>query len=234
MKVLAVVHQPDAGPGVFADAVRETGHELLEWSPRRGPSPDLDGIGAVLVLGGAMNFDEEAEHPWLAGEKELLRRVLDQRLPVLGVCLGSQLLAEVAGARVGRASTPEIGWRPVEVLPAGAEDPLFGPLPERFDAFEWHSYEFEVPPRAAALARSGACLQGYRLNGPGWGIQFHAEVTRESIERWTAGYRRDPDAIRIGLDPARLIEDSAHRIGRWNGVGLGICARFLEAAEHAV
>jgi GMP synthase (glutamine-hydrolysing) len=234
VRVLAVVHQADAGLGVFADSVRERGDELLSWSPPEQPAPELGGIDAVIVLGGAMNVHEEVEYPWLAAEKRVLARVLDERLPALGVCLGSELLADAAGAPVSRCSAPEIGWHPVEVLPPGADDPLFGPLPERFEGFQWHGYGFGLPPGASALARSAVCLQGYRLDGRIWGIQFHAEVSWESIKGWLADCRSDPDAVRIGLDPTRLLEESAPRIERWNKVGRGICERFLEAAERAV
>lgn len=234
VRVLAVVHQVDAGLGVFADPLRKRGDELLTWSPPDRPVPRLREIDAVIVLGGAVNVHEESQHPWLTAEKRLLARVLDERLPALGVCLGSQLLADAAGAPVSRCSEPEIGWHPVEVLPPGADDPLFGPLPERFDGFQWHGYGFDLPPGASALARSAACLQGYRLDGRIWGIQFHAEVSWESVKGWLADYGSDPDAVRIGLDPTRLLEESGRRIERWNQVGRGICERFLEAAERAV
>ena len=122
-----------------------SGHELVEWVPTNGGPPDLDGLGAAMVFGGAMHVDQEGANPWLRGEKELLRRLLGAGLPLLGVCLGSQLLAEAAGAAPRRASEPEIGWVPVEQTAAGRADPLTGALPERFEAFEWHSYEAPLP-----------------------------------------------------------------------------------------
>ena len=104
MRVLAIVHQPDAGAGVFGEVARDAGHELVEWVPTNGGPPDVDGLGAAMVFGGAMNVDQEGENPWMRGEKALLRRLLGERVPVLGVCLGAQLLAEAAGGAPRRAA----------------------------------------------------------------------------------------------------------------------------------
>jgi GMP synthase (glutamine-hydrolysing) len=231
VKTLAIVHQPDAGPGVFAEAAAAAGHELVEWMPPAAPPPELDGVGAAMVFGGAMHVDQEEANPWLRGEKEFLRRLLSQRVPVLGICLGAQLLAEAAGGAPRRARQPEIGWHGVE-LDSGADgDPLLGPLPDSFESFQWHSYEAPLPPGATPLARSEVCLQAYRLDGRSWGLQFHAEVTRDSVERWLRNYRNDDDAVRIGIDPDGIRAESERRIEAWNEVGRGICARFLEMGQ---
>jgi GMP synthase-like glutamine amidotransferase len=175
-----------------------------------------------------MNVDEEDRYPWLAAEKRLLQELLDRDTPLLGVCLGAQLVAEAAGAEVRRASEPEIGWYEVEV--EASDDPVIGPLPDRFTAFGWHSYAFALPPGATALARSPVCLQAFRAGARAWGIQFHAEVTREIVEGWLDGYRVDPDAVRIGLDPDAVRAESERRIDEWNALGRALCERFLEAA----
>ena len=232
MRVLAVVHQRDAGPGVFGEAVAAAGHELADWVPSESPPPELDGFGAAMVFGGAMNVDEEDENPWLPAEKDFLRRLLAERTPLLGICLGAQLVAEAAGAEPGRAPEPEIGWFEIALAPEAREDPLLGPLPERIEGFQWHSYEAPLPPGAAALAHSPVCLQAYRLaDAAGWGIQFHAEVTREAVGLWLDDYRSDPDAVRIGLDPDALRAETDRKIESWNELGRGLCSRFLEAAR---
>ncbi len=114
------------------------------------------------------------------------------------------------------------------MTPAGRRDPLIGPLAPRFEAFQWHSYEFLLPPGATPLARSGACLQAYRI-GDAWGIQFHAEVTRDDAEAWIADYRSDEDAVRIGVDPEALRQRTGRAIDGWNEVGRGLCERFVDA-----
>ena len=234
MRVLNVVHQRTAGPGVFAEAGLAGGHELVEWVPAETGAPPLDGIDAAMVFGGAMHVDQEATNPWLRGEKALLRELLERSVPLLGVCLGSQLLAEVAGTEPRRAREPEIGWLSIELDPAAADDPLLGHLPERFEGFQWHSYEAPLPPGATPLARSAVCLQAFRLGGRAWGIQFHAEVTRETVDDWLDDYRSDEEAVRVGVDPAQIRAETERRIATWNELGRGICARFLAAASTPV
>jgi GMP synthase (glutamine-hydrolysing) len=233
VRVLAVVHHEDAGPGVFGQVTREAGHELLEWVPTSGRAPYLSGIGAAMVFGGAMHVDQEDAHPWMPGEKALLRELLARGTPVIGVCLGAQLVAEAAGSAPRRAAEPEIGWAHVELTREGREDPLLADLPPRLEAFQWHSYEAPLPAGATALARNPVCLQAFRLNGsPAWGIQFHAEVTMRELDAWLDSWDTDEDAVRIGLDPEALRRESAARIDAWMEVGRGIARRFVREADN--
>ena len=234
MRALAIVHQPDAGPGVFAEAFAKRGDQLDSWEIAEGACPPADPrtYDAVLTFGGAMNAHQEEEHPWLRFEKDLLAQLLGQGMPLMGVCLGAQLLAEAGGVTPRRASQPEIGWHDVEVTPEGAEDPLLAPLAPRFTAFQWHSYEAPLPPAATALARSPVCLQAYRIGDSAWGIQFHAEVSAPDAERWFDDYRSDPDAVRIGIDPEALRAQTRAAIGDWNRLGRELCGRFIKATAR--
>jgi GMP synthase (glutamine-hydrolysing) len=221
MDVLAIVHGPNVGAGVFADAVRQRSDRLVEWIPSSSAAaPRAD---AALVFGGAMHVDQEAEHPWLRAELDVLRRLLDERIPVLGVCLGAQLLAQAVGARVGPASAPEIGWLPVELTAEARDDSLFASVPKRFDAFQWHHYAFEVPQGATELARSAVCSQAFRLDGNAWGVQFHPEVTREQVQSWLE--EKDD----VDLDWAALAAETERRIATWNAFGRDLCTAFLDA-----
>jgi GMP synthase (glutamine-hydrolysing) len=231
MRVLAIVHQRDAGPGVFAEETAANGVELRRWHPAEGePEPaDLDEHDAAMVFGGAMHLDQEDRHPWLREEKEALRGLLRSGMPLLGVCLGAQLLGEAAGVRPGRAREPEIGWHDVELGPEARTDPVCGALPARFEAFQWHSYQVPLPEGAVALARSPVCLQAYRVGDSAWGIQFHAEVSAADADRWIRDYRSDEDAVRIALDPEALAAETKARIAAWNTLGRALCGRFLAA-----
>jgi GMP synthase (glutamine-hydrolysing) len=235
MRALAIVHQRDAGPGVFADVFDARGVELETWLPAEasGPLSDPSGYDAVLIFGGAMHVDQEERHPWLGDVKATLSKLIDKAVPLLGVCLGAQLIAEAAGTPAHRASEPEIGWYQVDVTPEGASDPLLGPLAPAFEAFQWHSYEFPVPAGATLLARSQVCPQAYRIGNTTWGIQFHAEVTLEDAEAWITDYRSDEDAIRMRLDVNRLRQRTRESIAGWNALGRGLCERFLAAAAAA-
>ena len=221
MRVLAATHGPSVGPGVFADAVAAAGHELTEWQVPLGGRPPAD-ADAVLVFGGGMHPDEEHRHGWLGEELRWLEGLLETDTPVLGVCLGSQLVARAAGAQVFRASEPEVGWLPVARTEAAADDPVGRALPERFDAFQWHHYTHTLPGDAVELARSRVCVQAFRL-GRAWGVQFHPEVRREQVELWLA---EEPDDV---ADADALREATRERIDAWNELGRGLCAAFLAA-----
>ncbi len=230
MLFLAIVHQPDAGPGVFAEAIAAAGARLEAWMPPVDAAPprELSQYAGVLTFGGAMHADQEDGHPWMAGERALLARLLERGVPLLGVCLGAQLLAQGAGARVGRAAVPEIGWYEVQTTAEALEDPLLGPLAPEFAALQWHSYEFFLPPGAVPLARSDLCLQAFRLGDVAWGIQFHAEVTHQDFQAWID--EGDPDAVAHNVDLEALRRQTGGGIGGWNRLGRALCDRFLAAA----
>jgi GMP synthase (glutamine-hydrolysing) len=232
MRVVSLVHQPDAASGVFADATAEAGHELDEWLvPRRkAPPAPLEDYGAVLVFGGAMHVDQEDRHRWLRDEIELLRRLLADGVPVFGVCLGAQLLAKALDAPVRRMPSPEVGWFDVALTPEAADDPVFGGLPGRFSSFQWHSYAFELPADAVPLARNDRCLQAFRAGDSAWGIQFHAEVTGPSVEEWARSSKPEDDGA---VDLQRLAAESRERIAEWNEFGKALCRRFLAVAAQA-
>jgi GMP synthase (glutamine-hydrolysing) len=234
VRVLSIVHERDAGSGVFAHAAAELGATLREWIPAEEPQAPRGRFDAALVFGGAMHVDEEQKHAWLEREKQLLRTLVADRVPMLGVCLGAQLLAEIAGGAARRAARPEIGWITVELTPQAGADALLGALPKRFESFQWHSYELLPPAGASVLARSPSCVQAFRLAAaPAWGIQFHAEVTAATIDGWIRDYRADDDAVRARLDWQTMLEQTEREIARSNDMGACICARFLSlAAAH--
>jgi GMP synthase-like glutamine amidotransferase len=224
MDVLSVIHGDNVRSGVFAEVAEERGHRLHEWSLAwdTPPPQPVDAYDAVLVLGGAMHADQDDRHPWLREENLFLQRLLDARQPVLGVCLGAQLLAKAAHADVGPAREPEIGWLPVELTAAAREDPVFRVLPERFDAFQWHYYTHGIPAGGVELARSAVCTQGFRLGDRAWGIQSHPEVTAAIVESWVA---EEPDEA-----GAALLEESRSRLAGWSELGRALCRAFFDVA----
>lgn len=226
MRLLTITHHDWAGVGVFGEAAEA---ELVDWTPpSEEPPPALEGIGAAMVFGGAMHLDQEDLHPWLRGEKEVIRELLERRTPLLGVCLGCQLLAEAAGARPHPAAAPEIGWRRVDVTDEGRADPVIGPLAPSFEVFQWHSYEAPLPPGGVALARNPACLQAFRVDSrPAWGVQFHAEVTARDLRSWLDDWHDSPDAVATGQDPEAIRAESEQKIATQNELGRGLVGRFM-------
>jgi GMP synthase (glutamine-hydrolysing) len=228
MRVLSLTHGPSVPGGVFDDAVESAGHRLERWVVPDGGAPDTARrYDAVMVFGGSQHPDQDDRFAWLRREEAFLEDVLAAEVPVFGVCLGAQMLARAAGATVGPASTPEIGWHEVSLTERGAADPVLGTLPRRPTVFQWHHYTFGLPEGGETLAESPVCLQSFRLaDRPAWGIQFHAEVTREMLSTWI---EEDPDDL--PMSPDELRAESETRLGQSNEQGRALADAFLREAS---
>lgn len=235
MRVLALVHHEVAGTGVFADEVTRLGHQLEEWVPAAGPLPrPLADYAAVIAFGGGMQADQEDRYPWLRAALDTLREALEREVPILGVCLGGQVLARAAGGTVGPASHAEWGWNTVQLTDPGTTDPLFAGRPRAFEVFQWHSYAFALPPGAVPLARSSVCLQSFRIGACAWGLQWHPEVTAESVLVWGRQHPPAPGGVPVSVDLEALQAAVSAQIGTTNDEGRALCARFLTVAEEAL
>jgi GMP synthase-like glutamine amidotransferase len=187
MRLLVLQHIACEHPGAFTDVIEERGVEAVpvELDEDEG-LPDWREFDAVLVMGGPMGAYEEESHPWLAGEKALVREAAEAGRPVLGVCLGVQVLAAALGAEVAPLEGgAEVGLLPVELTAAGRDDPLFQGMPEPLVTLQWHGDTFELPEGATLLASSPAAPhQAFRAGEAAYGVQFHLEVTDEMAREW--------------------------------------------------
>ena len=146
---------------------------------------DVKAAPGLVILGGPMNVDETDKYPYLAQEIEWIKQALAAGLPILGICLGSQLLAKALGARVYPNHVKEIGWYAVDLMPAADRDSLFDACGQRVTVFQWHGDTFDLPPNAVRLASSPLCRnQAFRYGRHAYGIQFHIEMTPELIDSW--------------------------------------------------
>ena len=227
MRVLSVTHGPSVPGGVFDEVVEAAGYELERWVVPLGGAPQpATSYEAVMVFGGSMHPDQDEHFGWLEREAEFLRQALTYEVPVVGVCLGAQMLARAAGAQVAPASSPEIGWLEVELTPEGRADPVLGVMPARIEAFQWHHYSFEIPTGAQELARSEVCTQAFRLGRSAWGLQFHAEVTLPMVQTWLAEEVDD-----LPISPDDFLAATEERISVWNEHGRKLCSAFLQVAS---
>ena len=227
VRILSVTHGPSVPGGVFDEVVQTDGHELERWVVPFGGMPQpVSSYDALMVFGGSMHPDQDEQFAWLEREAEMLARALAEGVPVLGVCLGAQMLARAAGAWVGRAPEPEVGWFEIELTAAGRNDPVLGVLAPRTETFQWHHYTFGIPDGATELARSELCSQAFRVGERAWGIQFHAEVTLEMMRAWTI---EDPDELPVAAE--EFLAAAEARIADWNDQGRALCGAFLEMAN---
>jgi GMP synthase-like glutamine amidotransferase len=234
-----LVLQPSDGdpPERLGEWLAGAGADLVLRRPATDGVPEsLDGVDGVVCMGGEMGARDDADHPWLAALRWLLADAIAHRLPVLGVCLGGQLLATATGGAVRRGvDGPEAGTWLVAKRDAAAHDPLFAPLPLTPDVIQFHYDEVHrLPPGATLLASSPRhANQAFRVGAAGYGLQFHIETSPATVWSWT---RRDPAgaaAIPFGqLDPDHLEQVHADMAEVWGP----LAARFvaLAAGELAV
>jgi GMP synthase-like glutamine amidotransferase len=229
MRALAIVYERDAGPGVWEQEAAAAGARIDWWVATESEEPpqDPDSYDAVMVFGASTHADQEQAHGWIREQKALVDVLLEREMPLIGVCLGSQFLAEAAGAAPQRLELPEIGWFEVELTPEGRKDPVTGTMPPCFTALEWHSYAAPLPPGATALARSDSCLQAFRVGESAWGVQFHPEVTLADAESWIGDITETSDAARVGIDPGEFTLQTRAAMPSWNRLGRRLCAGFL-------
>lgn len=225
MSRLLVFQHVAAEPlGTLDRLIRRRGHRIRFANFERQPDfePNVDRYRGLVVLGGPMNVEDQARRPHLKTELRAIEAMLEQGKPVLGICLGAQLLAHVLGAPVRRHQAPEIGWYPLNTTTAGREDPVLSPLGDSSPVFQWHRYSFEVPREATHLASTAGCeQQAFRYGDNAYGFQFHLEMDEALIERWLANpaYREELAELG-GLDPARADVEAIRRHTREHIAGM--------------
>lgn len=193
--------------------------------------PSLDGYHGVVVLGGPMSVDEEKAHPHLTTELRLLEQAVERQMPVLGICLGAQLLAKALGADVRANHEKEIGWYDVEPTDEGREDPLFEHFETSEKIFQWHGDTFDIPSGAVHLAQASACTnQAYRYGENAYGFQFHLEVDPPMIERWLGvpGHREEIEAEQGRICPDQIRSDTEQHASRLRELSDETFSRFIE------
>lgn len=230
LPVVCVRNQPSAPLGIIEDVLRERDLSYLycdAWSSEVWPEPR--DLSALIVLGGEMNVDALDRHRFLSKARDLVRATMDHGLPVLGVCLGAQMLARALGAEVNPSPVREIGFGHVFPTAAGEKDPVLSGFTEDVPVFQWHEDAFELPA-GAELLHTGAEVpnQSFRA-GRAYGVQFHFEVTMSEIVAWAD--ETDPDELADvwGTTPDLLIEDARRNLARQQKAGREATSHFLEA-----
>jgi GMP synthase (glutamine-hydrolysing) len=223
-------HTPAEGLGLLANALRDYGvhHRYLDV-PRGDVLPkDIRTVGGVIVLGGPMAVYEGDQHPFLATESAFIEKIIEAGRPVLGVCLGAQLIAQVLGARVYPGERREIGWGPVELTDAGRDDALFADLGDGFTVFHLHGDTYELPPDAENLARSPTYeQQAFRWGDTVYGFQFHLEFTGPIIQRLASEAQLLKYIADAGVDPKQLVAETPARVADLSDVATEVFGRYF-------
>jgi len=206
MRTHYLQHVPFEGLGSIEPWLRAAG-DVISHTPlfesARLPHPDE--VDLLVVMGGPMSVNDEAEFPWLAQEKRFVRNCIEAGKPVLGVCLGAQLIASAMGARVQRNRVKEIGWFAVQAVP-GIDASCFR-FPPSLEVFHWHGETFDLPPGAVRIATSPGCEnQAFQLGRSVIGLQFHLETTPEAARAIVSHCRAE-------LLPAQYVQSETDILG---------------------
>ncbi len=203
-KIYVLQHHPVENLGTIADALEGA---ALAWQYVRvhdgQPVPaSMKGAGGLIVMGGPMGVDQTDRHPWLCDEMRLIEDAMKSNLPVLGVCLGAQILAAALGAKVDRnPNGKEIGWYPIRLDDSAKDDRLMRDLPATMTPFHWHGDIFDLPPGAVSLASSEKTpCQAFRHGDKAYGFQFHFELTREGVSAMADAFAKELNRENIAAD----------------------------------
>jgi GMP synthase (glutamine-hydrolysing) len=208
-KIWVLQHHPVENLGSIAEALEGA---ALAWQYVRcfagQPVPtEMRGAGGLIIMGGPMGVYDTAQYPFLADEMKLIESALGENKPILGVCLGSQLLAAALGATVSTGARKEIGWHPVRLTAEARDDRLLRGIPESFTAFHWHGDVFDLPRGAVALASSEQTpIQAFRHGEKAYGFLFHLEATGASVRAMAREFADEAKAA--GADAAAIVADA--------------------------
>lgn len=214
-RVLVFQHVPYELLGTLNPMLKAAGFRMRYVNFGRHPEarPRLDGYDCLIVLGGPMNVGQVGEFPHLATEMRLITEALERDMPVLGICLGAQLMAAALGAEVRANPQPEIGWYDVTPTESGRCDPLLSEFSGAEAIFQWHGDTFDIPAGAVHLAGMDTCPnQAFRVGERGYGLQFHLEVDAPLVERWLSVPHHVAELERYQIDADRVRLETTHRI----------------------
>jgi GMP synthase (glutamine-hydrolysing) len=225
-RALVLQHVAVEGPGAIGAALRRRGVALRTVRLFAGePVPAACDADALVVMGGPMGVYEDDRHPHLRDELRLIEATLAAGRPILGTCLGSQLLAAALGARVYPGGFKEIGWHDVELTAAAGDDPLLRGVAPRFTPLHWHGDVFDLPAGAHRLARSARTpTQAYRHGRNAWGLLFHLELDRPQLDTWMAAFA--DELAGAGIAPAAITGDADARLAAATAIADTVFDRF--------
>ncbi len=231
--VLVLQHVEHEGLGIIDGILkgRGLGTEYIKYF--RGEVPKtFNGYSALIVLGGPMGVYEEDCYPFLRKEISFIQEAIEEGVPIIGICLGAQLIAKAGGATVRAGQKKEIGWYPVRLREEGREDPLMKTMPDELPVFQWHGDTFNIPCGAVNLASSELFpSQAFRIGSNVYGLQFHLEVTGDMVRKWITVNRGELESVKDYIDPEAILVETPHALPTLNSFGEIFFQRFLDLAH---
>jgi GMP synthase (glutamine-hydrolysing) len=236
--MLVLRHVPHESLGTLADSFETFGlqYQYRDLFTQHESRFEPGEWAALVVLGGPMNVDETDRYPFLATEIDWIRQALAAGLPILGVCLGAQLLSKALGSRVYANRVKEIGWYPLWITDEGRRDRLFAGSSGIETAFQWHGDTFDLPAGAVLLATTPECRhQAFRYGETAYGLQFHLEMTGEMVDDWLAAPESCAELGQLDyIHPQAILAQTPVQIQAMSALAERVFARFAELCKtHA-
>jgi len=231
MKPVAIFrHLECEGPGYFAEFLNQhqIPHTLIRIDQGDHIPPSISGYRALVFMGGPMSVNDDL--PWIAEELSLIRQAVKYDMPLLGHCLGGQLIAKALGATVSKNPVKEIGWHPVAKQPNPLTEDWLSGLPDEFEAFHWHGETFSIPHGAHSLLSSRYCHHQAFAIGNTLALQCHVEMTESMVQEWTTEYANELRAPSASIQSGELILDRLEtKISQLNSIADKIYQRWIRA-----
>ncbi len=224
-KLLVIQHAPTEGLGTFEEELKANNltYDLIKTyeQPKFPGGAEFDGYAGLISLGGPMGAGDESLHPWITKELMTLKEFLRQKKPILGICLGAQLLARASGGRVYRGHVKEIGWYPVKLDDWFSQrNPLFFQFEQDKEliVFQWHQDTFDKPSEGYTLCwNQNYSQQAFSFQGNAIGLQFHPEMTEAMIRQWVEV--DSAQLIQEGFDPRKIIDQGIQHLPELKKIG---------------
>ena len=218
-RILVCQHVAHEILGTLNPLLKSAGFRIRYVNFGRHPDaePSLEGYNGLVVLGGPMSVNHVKRHPHLGAEMRLIEQALQKDLPVLGICLGAQLIAKTLGARVYENDEKEIGWYDVSPTEMARSDPITAHFGEKEKFFQWHGDTFDIPQGTVHLASSPLCAnQAFRYGTNVYALQFHLEVDEPMIERWLSvpSHVKEIESLNGKIDPQKIRQETPAHIQR--------------------
>lgn len=210
-RALILQNASGEGPGIISHFLdcRGWDYETIFLFRGEGISSTWNTYDLLMVFGGPMNVYEEDSYPYLAQETRIIRQALSKGMPLLGFCLGAQLMAKASGARVFKGHKKEIGWYRAKLTNEGEMDPFLKTFPKEFPVFQWHGDTFDLPEKSVRLAYSDNYMnQAMRIGSLGYGFQFHFEITSQMIKEWLENGREEIEDSDDKIIPEQIHNES--------------------------
>lgn len=231
-RVYALQHLPAEPLGIIGEALKagNIDAEYVRLFAGERVPVDMNHAAGLVVMGGSMSVYEQKQYPFLSHEIRLIEAALKAEKPVLGICLGSQLLASALGADVRKGDRKEIGWFPVTLTEAGTADLMFRGVERSFNAYHWHGDVFDLPAGAASLASSARTqCQAFAYDELAYGLLFHLEATHKIVEDMVRGFKAELDEEQ--MNGGEIVAQTREHLPRHKGIGASVFQRWATLIE---